>query len=95
MATHGLLPSSVAAPIAIRGIAAPSYASSHRAPPYARRLRSSAAAAPARARRSSPAMDALRVSGAAAEPLLRPAAGGHPRLRVRRPNPSLSPPRGG
>ncbi|KAF8757349.1 hypothetical protein HU200_010864 [Digitaria exilis] len=83
MATHGLLPSSVAAPIAIRGIAAPSYASSHRAPPYARRLRSSAAPAPARARRSSPAMDALRVSGAAAEPLLRPAAGGHPRLRVR------------
>lgn len=77
MATLGLFPSSVAASTAIRAPApaAPTRAS-NRQPPHARRL-------PVLGRRA-PAMDALRVSGAA-EPLLRPAAGGHPRLRVRRP----------
>jgi hypothetical protein len=58
---------------------------SNRQPPHARRLLDLG--------RRAPAMDALRVSGAA-EPLLRPAAaGGHPRLRVRRPTDPPVPPR--
>ncbi|XP_066365040.1 D-xylose-proton symporter-like 3, chloroplastic isoform X2 [Miscanthus floridulus] len=71
----GLFPSSVAASTAIRAPApaAPTGAS-NRQSPHARRF-------PVLGRRV-PAMAALRVSGAA-EPLLRPAAGGHPRLRVR------------
>lgn len=83
MATLGLLPSSVAASTAIRAPApaAPTRAS-NRQPLHGRRL-------PALGRRA-PAMDALGVSGAA-EPLLRPAAGGHPRLRVRRPPDPIPP----
>ncbi|KAJ1292935.1 hypothetical protein BS78_01G028900 [Paspalum vaginatum] len=72
MATHGLFPCSVTASTAI---AAGPYGS-QRQLPCGRRLR-----LPALGRRAS-VMDALRVSGDA-EPLLRPAAAGHPRLRVR------------
>ncbi|WVZ61087.1 hypothetical protein U9M48_011012 [Paspalum notatum var. saurae] len=73
MATHGLLPCTVTASTAI---AAGPYYGSHRQLPCGRRLR-----LPALRRRAS-VMDGLRLSGDA-EPLLRPAAAGHPRLRVR------------
>ncbi|KAG2534187.1 D-xylose-proton symporter-like 3, chloroplastic [Panicum virgatum] len=75
MATHCLPPSSLAASTAIRAIAAPTCAT-HRPLPCHRRRR------PLALGRRASAMDALRVTGDA-EPLLRPAAGGHPRLRVR------------
>lgn len=86
MATLSLAPSSVAASTAIRAPAPAALTrATNRQPPHARRLLDLG--------RRAPAMDALRVSGAA-EPLLRPAAaGGHPRLRVRRPTDPPVPPR--
>ncbi|RLN17703.1 D-xylose-proton symporter-like 3, chloroplastic [Panicum miliaceum] len=86
MATHCLLPSSLAASTAIRALAAPTCATHTHRPLLCHRRRR-----PLSLSRRSSAMDALRVTGDA-EPLLRPAAGGHPRLRVRRPT---LPPGGG
>ncbi|PAN44251.1 hypothetical protein PAHAL_9G028800 [Panicum hallii] len=77
MATHCLLPSSLAASTAIRALAAPTCATHNHRPLLCHRRRR-----PLSLSRRSSAMDALRVTGDA-EPLLRPAAGGHPRLRVR------------
>ncbi|CAL4928129.1 unnamed protein product [Urochloa decumbens] len=78
MATHGHFPSSLPASTAIRAIAAPTF-TCHRVLSHGIRRRR-----PLAPGRRASAMDALRVTGAA-EPLLRPSAGGggHPRLRVR------------
>ncbi|CAL4945181.1 unnamed protein product [Urochloa decumbens] len=78
MATHGHFPASLPASTAIRAIAAPTF-TCHRVLSYGIRRRR-----PLAPGRRASAMDALRVTGAA-EPLLRPSAGGggHPRLRVR------------
>ncbi|CAN6308691.1 unnamed protein product [Urochloa humidicola] len=76
MATHGHFPSSLPASTAIRAIAAPTRTCHHLLSCEIRRRR------PLALGRRASAMDALSVTGAA-EPLLRPSAGGHPRLRVR------------
>ncbi|CAN6302968.1 unnamed protein product [Urochloa humidicola] len=76
MATHGHFPSSHPASTTIRTIAAPTRTCHRLLSCAIRRCR------PLAVGRRGSAMDALSVTGAA-EPLLRPSAGGHPRLRVR------------